>query len=208
MNKQIVVLGMPRSGTSMVAHILRLLGVFMGDTFPANQQGNLGGTCEDLEVSRINANIAHGRHEALPNVRLTTYGHDRMQAFINWRNTQHPTWGFKCVHTSWVAWLWDARLSNPRYILVERNPASVIGSFVHSWNYDPVLAAAQCEQWDKAHREFLSDKDYLHIRYEDLLETKDVRQIAKYVGTQADLRPAIDWIQPELNHYQMEAMSQ
>ena len=208
MNRQIVVLGMPRSGTSLVAHILRLMGVFMGDTFPATQQGNPGGTCEDLEASRINTHIAHGRHEMLPNVRLTAYGHDRIRAFVNSRNAAHAVWGFKCVHTSWVAWLWDTQLSNPRYILVERDPAAVIGSFIHTWNYNPLIAATQCGQWDKAHREFLKDKDYLHIRYEDLLRTKDVARIAKYVGLDVDVQAATDWIQPELNHYQMEAMSQ
>ena len=48
MNKQIIILGIPRSGTSMVAHICRLLGVFMGSEQPTIDQGNLGGTCEDV----------------------------------------------------------------------------------------------------------------------------------------------------------------
>ena len=53
----IIVTGMHRSGTSMVAGILKLCGVYFGDNLLHPQQENPKGFFEDLEFLEINKEI-------------------------------------------------------------------------------------------------------------------------------------------------------
>ena len=52
-----IVLGLHRSGTSLVANTLRCLGVKMGDSFPRTTRHNSRGYWEDTEFIRMNVRI-------------------------------------------------------------------------------------------------------------------------------------------------------
>lgn len=200
MNKQVVILGMPRSGTSMLSHVVRLMGVYMGRFQIDIQQGNPGGNGEDIEASQINAALSRGNHRPNPYAALTPH----MGKYITERNRKHPLWGFKCPHTAWVAWTWDKYLSNPHYIFIDREPAAVLQSFMRTWYYHPRYAVEKIEAWMDAHKQFLKGRDYLHLQYEELLENQDVEKIADFIGIEGSIEVARAWINPSLNHYEKD----
>src|SRR3972149_1538089 len=57
MRSQVIVLGMHRSGTSLIASILHLSGISMGKEFLRPDNGNPGGYFEDLEFLNLNKTI-------------------------------------------------------------------------------------------------------------------------------------------------------
>src|SRR3972149_6783295 len=57
MRSQVIVLGMHRSGTSLIASILHLSGISMGKEFLRPDNGNPGGYFEDLEFLNLNKTV-------------------------------------------------------------------------------------------------------------------------------------------------------
>jgi hypothetical protein len=124
--KTVIVLGSFRGGTSMVAHLLRALGVFMGDTFAA---------CDD-EYENVEdkdfQNLLH-RKELLTKKDLSKDDFSAtdlhaLRALINIRNERHALWGWKypgtvlwCRHTDLVGYL-----RNPHFITIFRDPLAIL----------------------------------------------------------------------------------
>lgn len=77
-HKTVVVCGIERGGTSMVALCLDALGISMG--------ANLGSTGEDPDLIRL-------RHEH--SIDGSDYNKGRIRSFINHRNTDNSIWGLK-----------------------------------------------------------------------------------------------------------------
>lgn len=111
----LIVTGVARSGTSMVAGVLRDAGVFMGQyVFDVVQ--------EDAEILTM---LQSGQEPML-------------QALIAQRNEAHVSWGFKVPNLH--AYLRADRLSlfrNPRLIVVFRDPVAVAVRDALSEHFDP-----------------------------------------------------------------------
>jgi len=111
--KTVVVIGVERGGTSMVAGVLRALGVFMGARTGRNHE---------------NPSFQHERLQDL-------------QREIKFLNTQHDTWGFKYPRASLMLDFYSEHLRNPVFILVTRNIASVVDSWCARGTNDPIDTA-------------------------------------------------------------------
>lgn len=123
--KTVIVLGTFRGGTSMVAQLLRELGVFMGEEFapPDHEYDNV----EDWEFQEV----LH-REDLLIKENITTadfsaYEIRALRELIAKRNSQHALWGWKypgtviwCLHASLAA-----NLRNPHFMTVFRDPLAV-----------------------------------------------------------------------------------
>lgn len=96
-----VVLGLARSGTSMIARCLHALGVPMGD--------KLSAVYEDVVVSRA---MEGGTLEQVREV-------------VAQRNAQHPRWGFKRPAAIHFIERYERELRNPRYIVVFRDVLAI-----------------------------------------------------------------------------------
>lgn len=94
----LIVAGLPRSGTSMVAAILLDLGVFMGDRID-------GAVFEDVEFA---AAMESGQRDALSQI-------------ISQRNTRHRLWGFKRPEAYKHLDRLCAACRNPRIIVMFRD---------------------------------------------------------------------------------------
>jgi hypothetical protein len=80
----ILVLGVPRSGTSAVAHVCRLLGVPMGEHLtPETPMNPAGGACQDEEFEQIVE-----QPQTMP-ARLPAYRAKRSQAGQDWGLKSH-----------------------------------------------------------------------------------------------------------------------
>jgi hypothetical protein len=99
--KTIVVLGIERGGTSMVAGVLRALGINMGERAGLN-------------------------HE---DPKFMTDDTEQLAKRIADRNAEHTVWGFKMPKAALNLDFYQAQLRNPHYVIVFRNFAAVMDSW-------------------------------------------------------------------------------
>ena len=119
MNKQtFLVMGVAKSGTSMTAGLLRMMGVFMGDHW-AQWENNV----EDMEFAK---HITHGQWA-------------KYEALVKKRDEAHDVWGFKhptlftCVKETHYMY------RNPKYIIMFRDPYATAMHTIHTPKDDPSI---------------------------------------------------------------------
>jgi len=139
----VVVLGMHRAGTSLVASMLQAMGVHIGDDLLGPAESNPRGHFEDLDFVRLNDRIlaACGHHWADPPQPHGVLLAGRvMQAEIarlvarkqgNHAGLPPRLWGWKDPRTAITAPLYHPHLHNPRYIWVRRDRDAVARSLWH-----------------------------------------------------------------------------
>lgn len=107
----IVICGSQRGKTSAVAYAAYNLGLFLGSRLGEKNY-------EDVDVL-----------SALPDPSLkNNFIPSNLQSIINERNEKHDVWGFKIPHASGYIKELSEMLRNPIFIIVFRNPVSVIRS--------------------------------------------------------------------------------
>lgn len=149
--KIVVVLGMHRSGTSAVAHLLHTLGVPMGVEFLPPDENNPLGYWEDTTPLGINKGIlanAGGSWKNPPGrnklLQLNHKHQTAVRAYIE-RREDERIWGFKDPRTTLTAHLWHHYLTrqtpNVYYLNVLRNGADIArsvekahGKHPHGWD--------------------------------------------------------------------------
>lgn len=175
-----VVLGVPRSGTSLVAGILHTLGIDMGEGYlqPADAN-NPAGYFEDLRIQRLNKQITGIRygHAQPPDISAEQKLAYRDLAAECQRK---PLWGMKdprlCFTLHWITpYLKDARL-----VIVRRDFEASVASLVkHSivsykgeLRMDPPQARAILATWLEAMDRQIAvfDGPALEVNYRALLK--------------------------------------
>jgi len=140
----VVVAGMHRSGTSLVASILSTLGVDMGERQLAADLHNPRGYFEDLdfltlnrEMLRASAASDDGGHpdwgwtesERLDRDRFAAYRERAMELVgEHGRAAGTASWGWKDPRSTLLLDFWDPLLAGARYVLVYRFPWEVADS--------------------------------------------------------------------------------
>lgn len=130
--KTVIVLGPPRSGTSMTAGVLSKLGVCMGDVRPADMH-NAAGYYEDRDFLALNDSIfaasrkgAHGFHApSRDEILAAGPDFDRRVAAVTARKAEGAAgrpWGWKATGTCLTFDLFFPHLKDPHIIGVFRNP--------------------------------------------------------------------------------------
>jgi glycosyltransferase involved in cell wall biosynthesis len=140
-SKALVVTGMHRSGTSLVASVVAGMGVEMGrDLYPADLR-NPKGYFEDTEFLAFQRQVlqacspADGGHpdwgwtpeERLDRARFAAF-RDTGRQLADSRSARFRTWGWKDPRTTLLLDFWDAILDDARYLLVYRFPWEVADS--------------------------------------------------------------------------------
>jgi len=131
----IVVLGMHRSGTSLVAGALHKMGIYMGSRFREPDSTSPYGYWEDLDWRDLNKSIinaAGGTWYEPPDPdsladRVLAH-RDEIQSLVAHREAIHNLWGMKDPRTSLLISHLHPLLPSPRYIVVRRNMYDVIDS--------------------------------------------------------------------------------
>lgn len=132
----IVVLGMHRSGTSLVAGLLHHLGVFMGEGL---ENGDPWPHYEDPAFVSLNQSLltsAGGSwRKPPPTESIWRFSHqcnERIQRLLRERSA-HDSWGFKDPRTCLTVNLWHHHLclwSPPRYVMVWRERERIVASLL------------------------------------------------------------------------------
>ncbi len=144
----VLILGMHRSGTSLLSSLVQSLGVSIGEHLLPADMHNLAGYYEDRECVDIQERMLlalgqpwHGENGMLPfpsewwrdPALLPLVG--ELEAWVNNRRSfLDPVWAVKDPRTTRFLPLWQELLKTrgitPRYLLAVRNPAEVVASQV------------------------------------------------------------------------------
>lgn len=131
-SKTVVVLGMHRSGTSMIAGVLSKLGVNMGKNLLGKGLTNPLGHFEDQDFINLNVEIleaAGGSWDSPPARETILKQKDKFQnKIIDLVNNKPEIWGWKEPRTSLTIELYLPYLINPYFIVSYRNSQTVAES--------------------------------------------------------------------------------
>ena len=137
LSKEVVILGMHRSGTSMVSGVLDRLGVNMGEDLPGRQISNPLGHFEDGDILALNESIlgsAGGSWDRPPEGELLDRSgkdfEEEIRRVISGRQlaNQDQLWGWKDPRTSLTINLYLPYLQNPHFIWCQRDEEAIADS--------------------------------------------------------------------------------
>lgn len=130
----VIITGMHRSGTSLMANLLHKLGVKLGDRLLERDSSNPHGFYEDVDFYTFHQQALHTRGRTLlvgddfvfdP----TATELERAQTLIEQR-TDQPVWGWKDPRTALFLDFWHQFLPQARFLFVYRHPLEVLISLV------------------------------------------------------------------------------
>lgn len=194
----VVVLGMHRSGTSLISKGLQILGVDFGDyLLPASEDNPLG-NFEDIDIGSFNETILYllrlscdsikNYPEEIPNKKLLLqYGSN----LIRHKTRQKALFGFKDPRTARNMNLWKEIFSNlsgtkVQIVLIVRNPISVAQSLYNRNKIDLVRSYYLWLQYYTSALLGSDDFDTYFISYESLMKNPYAEM--KYLGEKLDLK--------------------
>jgi len=159
-DKTIVIMGVARGGTSMVAGTVRELGIFLGD--------RLGENHEDPQFLPLEV--------------------DKILEVISRRNGEHKTWGWKMPHSLQYIEQIQSDLRNPHYILVWRNTLATAISQVNrsDSNINNALEYSSNRLQEMIEKTKLLNGPVLLVNYEQAINHKDdfIGTLAEFVGVE------------------------
>lgn len=216
--QQVIVLGMHRSGTSMIAGILYYLGVYMGEqlmiedpiTGPTLEQPH--GYYEDREFMGINTHLltnARGGWENVPDrdqlLTICKSNNPNLDSLIKKRNEDHSVWGFKDPRVSLTLLAYIHRLKSLKVVLVTRNREDVIKSLLRREKWlNPNRANKLYDDYYHHIWSNLKDfnVDYLTISFKGMTKNSrfHIERIVGYLG----LEPTLEQYQRALTHIRPE----
>jgi len=205
----IVVLGMHRSGTSLVAGLLRRLGVNMGASFRKPDRHNDLGYFGDLDWLSLNKaliNDAGGRWFNPPNEEDVDNVLDiaRVEALVQARS---GLWGFKDPRTVFTIHALEHYLPDLHIVRVGRNPLDTIRSLatraaIKGYHRSDVHWYSIIYRYEEHIQMYLRDfrGPILSIEYEKLLYRDSAQSCMEHLAEFCGL----DWRDQELLDYAME----
>jgi hypothetical protein len=225
MSRAVVVLGMHRSGTSVLTRALAAAGVCLGDRLMPGLPDNPKGFFEDLDLTRINHDLLAElgcRWGTLQLPSWLTLPVDRQSARIDQavalmekKFAHAPLWGFKDPRVTRLLPFWRAALTKagvaPLFVVANRHPLSVAASLRRRDRMPAAQALALWALHQLAGLEALLNDSALAVDYDDLIENPllQFQRINRFLGT----LPADDarisefaerFIDPELRHARHE----
>lgn len=180
--KTVVIAGVPRGGTSMVAGTVREMGINLGDRLGINHE-DPAFLPQDVE---------------------------RIRELVNQRNQEQETWGWKMPHSLDYLDRIEDDLRNPHIILVWRNVAAIAISQVN-WSgaeLDTALAFSAKRLHHMSEKASLLKSPVLHVNYEQAVRepAQFVETLAAFLGIEldADKRSAcLNFIDPDAGYKQV-----
>jgi hypothetical protein len=201
-----VVLGVPRSGTSVIAKGLNVLGIDLGNNLtPADNQWNPKGFWEDDDISykinrRILVSLGHKR-ECIRLIDKTQLDNPNLQGLktsaaelLTQRFVSIQNWGFKDPRTVRVLPFWQSVFNtlhlNDKYIIALRNPLSSAHSYGTLKGFDPEVGLLFWLMHLIPAVEGTRGKDRVVVNYELMLE--DPRHQLNRIKTALHIETNVD----------------
>lgn len=134
MNKVLIVLGMHRSGTSLVSSWLNKCGLNLGDHCLGGDKFNKEGHFEDLDFLHLHEEVLSYykiiRTGLIPpfNFKLSEDYYKKLTDNIKFKNSQHRQWGWKEPRTCLFLDFYQEAIPDAKYVIVYRNYQFVVES--------------------------------------------------------------------------------
>lgn len=193
-----VILGMHKSGTTLVSQILHHSGINMGNEIEDKVSYDDGNKYERAETKAINKEIIGTTRQSVLEFSLARYSsiteeqRARMAAIIKQCNEQYPNWGFKDPRTCLVYSAWASMLPEHKIIATYRSPEEVWPRFrpmkVTRRHLEPYWAWQFMQIWCKHNASVVSylqntSMKYLVLDYPKLMSTKvEFDRLQEFVG--------------------------
>lgn len=193
-----VVLGMHKSGTTLVSQLLHHAGINMGENLEQGVSYDQGNQYERESTWRLNEDIlnAHTRRSIdihLPgSLQLNPKQRQCMNEIIETCNQRYADWGFKDPRTCLVYPLWAEALPEHKLIAVYRDPAEPWPRYRprHTRNRyrEPYRAWKYLQSWYEHNSRILdylhtTERDYLVLEYQALVSTQtEFDRLQQFVG--------------------------
>jgi hypothetical protein len=210
---------MHRSGTSMVAGVLKHLGVHFGgepDMLPANSANELG-YFEHQRILALNDELARANNvswRTLPALALSSHiaGQDEYSAGIRELASEldrHAPWGVKDPRLCFLLPFWRAHAGNAHVVLCIRKPEAVARSLSRRNGLSHAYGAALWELYTLAALRSSEKLPRTIVTYEDCLVDPGsvvstlVAKVEEWEGIRpnsAQIEAALRQIRPELDH--------
>jgi O-antigen biosynthesis protein len=212
----VCIVGMHRSGTSMVARMLNLCGVELGnekDLRPAAGD-NPDGFWENINFIGINEKILSKLGASWDYPPILESGWETSSMFDECRQeavslinfmSSHPFWGWKDPRTSLTLPFWMELIPDLKMIICLRNPTEVAHSLAHRNNFSYKFSMDLWRDYNQALFSGITPENQLISHYESyFLEPQDeLRRLVDFIGITSDdhsIKKACDSAMPSLRH--------
>lgn len=199
----IIVLGMHRSGTSLVTSIIQQLGIHIGDRLLGTHPSQPKGHFEDIDFYELNMDIlkvAGGNWMNPPSEQriLAQRTFKERIAFLLLRKSRHKKFCWKDPRTCLTIPLYLPHLKNPRFVLVYRDVDKICSSLVRR-------SGGNVQKWEKLTARYqesmerhTQDRVKINIQFESLinrqLARKEVERLNKFIGGNGNIKGALNLI--------------
>ena len=203
-----VVLGMHKSGTTLVSQILHHSGIDMGE-FDSGVSYDKGNKYERQSALHLDMDILGTDAYDVLNLdpggapEMDDAQRDRMRKIIKECGAAHQVWGFKDPRACLTYDLWKEELPEHRLIVVYRDPAQVwprfkwMGKRLYHTNFN--RAYSYLNRWQEHNRNILrfmqeDNTDRLVLSYNELMTNdQEFERLVAFVG-----QPLVDRRRPDL----------
>jgi hypothetical protein len=131
-----MVIGMHRSGTSLITNWLYQCGLQVGERLLEANQDNVEGHFEDVEFLRIHEEILRS-NDLSPagfvydkEIDISEYQLEKLKSVIKVKNHRYKQWGWKEPRTCLFLNLYRELLPNSKYLVIVRDYSSVVNSLL------------------------------------------------------------------------------
>ena len=136
MPKTVIILGMHRSGTSLVAQYIHKLGVNLGDHLLGKHASNEDGHFEDVDFLNFHRKVLTNRNlgdfliDDDISLVFDSSEFDKAKKLVESKNDLRKHWGWKDPRTCLFINNWNKIISDSVYIIPYRDPSIVINSVI------------------------------------------------------------------------------
>jgi hypothetical protein len=194
-----VILGMHKSGTTLISQILHHSGINMGENLDVHLSYDRGNKYEretavnlNKEILRINNGNQSSINLDPAGIQPTESQRTRIREVIRNCNEIHPHWGFKDPRTALTYPFWASELPEHKIITIFRSPAEIWPRFLYRrWYHsfkNPYSAWTLMRGWSRYNTKILSylentRMDFLVLSYREFI-TGDVEfnRLQEFIG--------------------------
>lgn len=134
--KVLVIVGMHRSGTSLITNWLEKCGLQVGERLELPARSNVDGHFEDIEFKNIHEEVLTSKNlpsSGLVEVNdpdLSIYQQEKLKSIINVKNKLYEQWGWKDPRTCLFLDTYRQLIPESKYLVIVRDYQSVISSLL------------------------------------------------------------------------------
>lgn len=180
---QVVILSPPRTGSSMMCHLVKSLGIDMG----TRKKNNKPGICiEDIDFHRLNSAILKPLRSHFSSVPLLSDIQEQGKLYVKTikdlvaKKNKKQKWGWKEPQTSLTIPVIHPFLDDPYYIVIKRSFSRAVSSAIYrsskkTQKYNLKTATQLIKGYNDHIKTFIPGKNFVEISFDRLVTKKTSR---------------------------------